>query len=153
MKEISTTLVIGATGILVPAVQALAEQGRVVTVSHRGGEGSIPVDAHDAGALAAALADCRWDLALVYAPAVTGTSLEFVRAATPGRCVLVRTTSAADPARGIHAVPEDTLQLGWSVEAPRRWHTPQEVSALALEVLADGLPRTLGTVRPWSDRP
>jgi hypothetical protein len=153
MTETSTTLVIGATGIFAPAVQALAEQVRVVRVSYQGGDGSIPVDARDAGALAAALSDCRWDDALVYAPAVTDLSLNFVRAATTGRCVLVRTTAAADPARGILAVPEDTLQLGWSVEAPRRWHTPQAISALALEVLADGMPRTLGTVRPWSDRP
>ena len=80
-------------------------------------------------------------------------SFESIRAATAGRCVLVRPSAAADPHTGAGIVPADTLQLGWTEDAPHRWHTPDEVSIAALAVLADGEPRTLGTVRPWSDRP
>ncbi|MFF2486049.1 hypothetical protein ACFVSU_06595 [Microbacterium sp. NPDC058062] len=149
-----TVLVIGSTGILAPAAFALFERGdRVLGVSRGGAEGSIAVDARDAGALSNALEAADWDDAVAYGPAVSDASLRFVRAATTGRCVLVRTSSAADPALGILIVPRDTLQLGWTAESEPRWHTPDEVSAAALDVLADGEPRTLGTVRPWSDRP
>jgi hypothetical protein len=155
------TLVIGATGILRPAAAELvARGGHVVGVSRTGGEVggvvSVAVDATDAAALAAALADLRWDDALVYAPAVSVASLSHVRARTPRRTVLVRTSGAADPAHGVLIVPRDTLQLGWTEAATdegARWHTPDEVSRAALEVLASGEAATLGTVRPWSDRP
>ena len=150
----ATVLVVGATGILRPAVQTLCRRGvRVVAVSRRGADSSIAVDARDAGALATALADESWDDAVVYDPAVTEASLAFLRASTPGRCVHVRTSGAADPTHGALVVCRDTLQLGWTREKPHRWHTPDEVSATALEVLADGVPRTLGVVRPWSGRP
>lgn len=149
-----TALVVGATGILAPAASSLAARGmRVIGISRHGGADSIGVDARDADALAAALRGVAWHDALVYAPAVSDATLAFVRASTPGRCVLVRTSGAADPARGILVVPRDTLQLGWTTGPEPRWHTPEEVSAAALEVLDDGRPRTLGTVRPWSDRP
>lgn len=199
-------LVIGATGILAPAAAALEARGdRVVAVSRGGGAGRVAheprriaataqapgdsvrtsresaefvhVDARDAGELAAALAAHAWDDAIVYAPAVSEASLGFVRSVTPGRCVLVRVSRSADPARGNLIIPRDTLQLGWrpsgdpaaSTRAERqgsaqpaapaetaaadRWHTPDEVSAAALEVLRDGEPRVLGVVRPWSDKP
>lgn len=149
-----TVLVIGATGILGPAAAALAARGnRVIGVSRHGAAGTIGVDATDAGALADALEGATWDDAILYGPAVSKESLAFVRVATPERFVLVRPSAAADPAHGILTVPRDTLQLGWSVAAPHRWHTPDEVSSAALEVLADGESRTLGTVRPWSERP
>ena len=39
---------------------------------------------------------------------------------TPGRCVLVRPSAAAEPERGTLVVPADTLQLGWRASrAPR----------------------------------
>ena len=152
-------LVVGATGILGPAADALAARGdTVLGVSRRGGgpAGSrgIAVDAQDATALAVALEDLAWDDAVVYGRTVNESSLAFLRGATPGRLVFVRTSAAADPALGELTVPPDTLQLGWTDEgAAARWHTPAEVSEAALAVLADGEPRTLGTVRPWSDRP
>lgn len=149
-----TVLVIGSTGILGPAAAAFGARGDgVIGVSRHGAGGSIAVDAADARALADALDGRDWDDALVYRPAVSDASLGFVRAATPGRCVQVRTTAAADPALGILVIPRDTLQLGWTADPEHPWHTPAEVSCAALEVLADGQPRTLGAVRPWSDRP
>lgn len=152
-------LVVGATGILGPAAAALVAGGASVLGVSRGArpvpDGVIPVavDAHDADALAAALAARSWTDALVYGPAVSADSLRVLRASTPGGFVLVRTSSAADPARGILVVPDGTLQLGWSAGPDARWHTPAEVSDAALDVLGDGRARTLGVVRPWADRP
>jgi hypothetical protein len=149
-----TVLVLGATGILAPAAAILAARGDLVIGVSRGGRaGTIAVDATDAAALEAALAGRSWDDAIVYARTVSTESLAFVRASTPGRCVVVRGSGAADPALGALVVPPDTLQLGWTIDEPHRWHTPAEVSDAALEVLADGGPATLGTVRPWRDRP
>lgn len=154
-----TVLVIGATGILAPAASELAARGdSVISVSSgrrpvRTDVPSTVVDARDAAALGTALEGVSWDDAIVYAPAVGDDSLELLIAATAGRCVLVRTSQAADPARGESPVPADTLQLGWTAGTPARWHTPGEVSAAALAVLSDGEPRTLGVVRPWSGRP
>lgn len=149
-----SVLVIGSTGILAPAAAALTARGdSVIGVSLHGAGDSIGVDARDRGSLAAALEGWAWDDAVVYDPAVSEASLGFVRAATPGRCVHVRTTGAADPARGELVVPDDTLQLGWKDAGAYRWHTPAEVSSAALDVLADGQGRTLGRVRPWVARP
>jgi hypothetical protein len=149
-----TVLVLGATGILAPAASVLSAHGHVVVgVSRGGGAGTIGVDATDAAALAAVLVGISWDDAVVYARTVSADSLAWVRASTPGRCVVVRGSAAADPALGALVVPSDTLQLGWTIEEPHRWHTPAAVSDAALEVLADGGPGMLGTVRPWSDRP
>ena len=91
--------------------------------------------------------------ALVYRPAVSEESLAFLRAATSGRCVVVLTSDEADPAYGDVAVPDDTLQLGWHTGDVQRWHSAAEVSDAALAVLADGAPRILGAIRPWSSRP
>lgn len=86
-----------------------------------------------------------------------------------GRVVHVLTSASADPARvGAPAplpatLPAATgsvrLLLGWHMDAQQdvgatsRWHTPAEISAAALASLDDGRDRTLGTVRPWTDRP
>lgn len=153
-----TVLVVGATGILAPAVAELRARGdRVIGVSRYGSgdedDATVAVDARDASALADALDGMTWTDALVYEPAVSNASLSLLRSGTPGRIVLVRTTAAADPALGVLIVPRDTVQLGWTAGPAPRWHTPGEASAAALAVLADGEPRTLGTVRPWSDRP
>lgn len=147
-------LVVGSSGILRPAAAALAADGvEVVGVSRRGGGGSITVDARDAGALRAALDGQKWCQAIVYRPAVSDESLAFLRAATAGRCVVVLTSDVADPVYGDVSVPDDTLQLGWYTGDVPRWHNAEEVSDAALAVLADGAPRILGTVRPWSSRP
>lgn len=149
-----TVLVIGATGALAPAASTLAADGvRVIGVSRRGSGGTIAVDARDADALMTALGGERWDDALVYSPAVTDESVTRLKAATPGRCVILRTSGAADPGLGGLSLPRDTVQLGWHAEPSPRWHTPDEISAAALATLVDGEPRTLGVVTPWSDRP
>lgn len=157
-----TVLVVGATGILRPAARALTAQGDAVIGIARenpveAADASIlTVDARDADALAGSLEGSRWDDGIVYAPAVGDSSLAYLRDATPGRVVVVFTSGHADPARGSLVVARDTVQLGWRAQAgPGEdvWHSPEEVSAAALQVLADGEPRTVGVVRPWSDRP
>jgi hypothetical protein len=147
-------LVVGSSGILRPAAAALAADGaHVIGVSRTGGDGSLPVDARDLGALVAALDGQSWSQALIYRPAVSEESLAFLRAATSGRCVVVLTSDEADPAYGDAAIPADTLQLGWHTGDVGRWHSAAEISDAALAVLADGAPRILGTIRPWSSRP
>lgn len=156
----ASVLVIGASGILAPAASVLVERGAAVTgVGRRrpmpARVAGLHLDARDAGALASALSAGRWDAALVYEPAVTDESLRSIADAVDGRVVLVRTSAAADPVHGAEPVlAADVLLLGWidDDESPR-WHTPQQVSDAALEVLADGRPRILGTVRPWERRP
>ena len=147
-------LIVGSSGILRPAAAALAADGaHVIGISLTGGVGSIAVDARDSGALLAALDGQTWSEALVYRPAVSEESLAFLRAATSGRCVVVLTSDDADPAYGDVAVPDDTLQLGWHTGDVQPWHSAVDVSDAALAVLADGAPRILGTIRPWSTRP
>lgn len=147
-------LVIGATGILGPAASTLSGRGQsVVRVARHEADSVIAVDAGDTIALATALDGRRWDDALVYGPAVSDAALDWIRRATPGRCVLVRTSAASGLEDVPSVVPRDTLQLGWTADSPPRWHTPAEVSEAALDVLASGDPRTLGLVRPWSARP
>ncbi len=111
------------------------------------------MDARDVSGLSTALDGFRWGDALVYRPAVSAETLAYLRAMTPGRCVIVLTSEDADPARPREVSPDLTLQLGWQDGAVPRWHTPTEVSHAALAVLADGVSRTLGATRPWSDRP
>jgi hypothetical protein len=156
----TSVLVVGASGILAPAASALVERGAAVTGISRGrhapaGVNGLHVDAHDLPALDAALGAARWTAAIVYAPAVTAQTLPRVAEAVDGRVVHVRTSAAADPALGIEpALVPDVLLLGWVDDGgSTRWHTPQEVSDAALEVLADGASRILGTVRPWERRP
>lgn len=151
-----SVLVIGGTGILAPAARALAEAGATTTAGARGRraaptgvellvmDGRVGFDADGR----------RWDQAIVYLPAVTAQTLTLVREAVSSRLVEVRPSAAADPARGDFALEADVLQLGWAEEGgERRWHSPDEVSAAALQVLADGDGRVLGLVRPWGDRP
>ncbi|WP_308798861.1 Rossmann-fold NAD(P)-binding domain-containing protein [Agromyces silvae] len=156
-------IVVGASGILAPAAIALRDRGDAVTAVARtrplpAGVAGLHVDATSADELGAALGEERWDVALVYAPAVTDASVARLRDAVDGRLVLVQTTAAVDPARvgdGEPAVPGDVLQLGWHDEASgsARWHGPTEISVAALEVLADGEGRVLGSIRPWGRRP
>lgn len=147
-------LVVGSSGILRPAVEALRADGvEVVAVSRAGADGSIAVDARHRDALEAALEGRSWCQALVYRPAMSEESLAFVRAATSERCVVVLTSDAADPALGDVVVPDDALLLGWCASDASRWHRPAEISEAALAVLTDGAPRILGAVRPWSSRP
>ena len=150
---------VGGTGILAPAAAALVASGSAVTVVGRGGRPAPPgselreADARDASALASALGEREWDRALVYGGAIAEDAVGVVRSRVAGRCVTVRTSAAVDPALGEPRIPSDVLQLGWTADVPARWHTPEEVSAAAIEVLADGEPRILGVIRPWGGRP
>ncbi|MGF2950069.1 Rossmann-fold NAD(P)-binding domain-containing protein [Microbacterium alcoholitolerans] len=158
MKRMDAVLVIGASGILAPAAAALASRGTQVTGVARtrrmpAGVEPLYIDAASEDALSAALGDRRWSAAIVYEPAVSPLTLELITSAVD-RIVLVRTTAAVGPSRGEPASASEVLQLGWTCgPGPARWHTPEEVSAAALEVLVDGQPRVLGEIRPWSRRP
>lgn len=153
-----SVLIVGASGILAPAASALVARGESVTgISRRGampdGVEALHADARDATALAAVLDGRRWTAAIVYGPTVDEATLPLIARAVD-RLVRVRTSAAADPARGELALPPDVLQLGWRDDgATVRWHTPEEVSAAALAVFDDGEPRILGMVRPWERRP
>ncbi|MEO5921729.1 MAG: hypothetical protein ABIQ01_11375 [Pseudolysinimonas sp.] len=154
-------LVVGATGILRPAVEALAARGDDVTGVSRGVAGipdgvrALAVDARDREALAATLGGRSWDRAIVYRNVVRAESLPEIELRVEGRLVLVRTSDPADPARGEPTERSGVLQLGWTDDGSggTRWHTREEISAAALAVLEDGEYRMLGVVRPWRDRP
>ncbi len=154
-------LVVGATGILRPAVVALAAAGHDVTGVSRGiagipdGVRALAVDARDRQALAATLGGRHWDRAIVYRNVVRADSLPEIELRVEGRLVLVRTSGAADPARGEPVVRSSVLQLGWADDGSggTRWPPRGEISAAALTVLEDGEYRMLGVVRPWRDRP
>ena len=166
-----TVLVIGATGILRPAVSSLVLAGTPVVAVARGADAMafagdsvtpLPVDASDPRALAEALGHQPFSAALVYAPAVGLDSLWLVRTTVTGRVVVVLTSASADTGTehfdvgdlGRPMCDEVRLLLGWHGAGPDiRWHTPAEVSEAALAVLADGQERILGSVRPWRDRP
>ncbi len=154
-------LVVGATGILRPAVATLAARGDDVTGVSRGVAGipdgvrALAVDACDREALAATLGGRHWDRAIVYRNVVRAESLPEIELRVEGRLVLVRTSGAADPAKGEPTARANVLQLGWTDDGSggTRWHTREEISQAALAVFEDGQYRMLGVVRPWSDRP
>lgn len=156
-----SVLVVGGTGILAPAVTDLVSGGARVDVLSRSGTApagtrGLRADARDADALDAALGAGSWEEAVVYSPTVTDATLDIIRSRVSGRCVVVRTSAAVAPEHGDAAVPPDTLQLGWVAPVagrPSRWHTPEEVSRAALEILGDGHSWVLGAIRPWCDRP
>ncbi|WP_375388078.1 hypothetical protein [uncultured Amnibacterium sp.] len=148
-----TVLVIGGTGILAPVVAALRVEGDVVAPSRRT---EPPFDGHGDGASVPG----AFDAAAVYAPAVSEATLRRLRAAVSGRLVLVQPSAAsapdADPAwaRAAEAVGAVRVLLGWAgPDGGARWHTPEEIAPAVLAALADGAPRVVGRVRPWSDRP
>lgn len=150
-------LIVGASGILAPAAATLVARGAEVTgisltrAMPRGVD-ALHVDGRSTDALRAALGDRRWMQAIVYLPAVSEESQAVIADAVDGRVVQVRTSAAADPARGELRLDDDVLQLGWT-PPPVRWHTPAEVSDAALRVLETGVGEVLGVVRPWTDRP
>ena len=113
-------LVVGATGILRPAVATLAAAGDDVTGVSRGVAGipdgvrALAVDACDREALAATLGGRHWDRAIVYRNVVRAESLPEIELRVEGRLVLVRTSGAADPAKGEPTERPNVLQLGWT---------------------------------------
>ncbi|PDQ35989.1 MAG: hypothetical protein B5766_02255 [Candidatus Lumbricidophila eiseniae] len=156
----STTLVIGASGVLAPAAAKLVRTGDTVTgVSLRRpvptGVEHVLVDARSVSAFSSAINERCWNRAVVYAPAVSSGVLKRLDSAVEGVIVLVRTTAAVTDTVGRLELPPGTLQLGWT-DAPdgkTRWHTPEEISQAALEVLNNGRATVLGRITPWADRP
>ncbi|HEY7815127.1 MAG TPA: hypothetical protein VIC62_17910 [Nakamurella sp.] len=171
-----TVLVVGATRVLRPAVLELIAGGEPVLAVARTAADLVALagtstlisiaraDGHESGTLRAELAAApTCDAAIAYQPAVGDLdSLAIVRGAVAGPIVLLRTSSAADTGDEEFG-PADlgpTLQgvvnvvLGWHRDGGRtRWHTPEEISASALQALHGRTDRILGAVRPWSDRP
>jgi hypothetical protein len=114
----------------------------------------IAVDWADVGAVRAALAPFTFDQALLYCPTAPVRAVAAMRAAVTGRVVHLLTSAAVTPPSTIEDLPDDGsvhVVLGWT--ADRRWHTPDELSAAALDALRTGADAVLGKVRPWSDRP
>lgn len=154
-------LIVGASGILAPAAAALVLRNFHVTGISRNNVGMptgvhpLVVDAKNLPALTYAVNGHSWSTAIVYMPAVEEGTLALLRSIVTGHLVEVRVAADADPVHGAFEVPSDTLQLGWHEAPPgaARWHTPDEVSAAALEVLSDSRGRILGAVRPWEHRP
>jgi NAD(P)-dependent dehydrogenase (short-subunit alcohol dehydrogenase family) len=163
----AAVLVVGATGVLRPAVFALARDGRTVYALARPGARldelvrphvePVAVDYRDVGRLAAALPEV--DAALLYCPAAPPTSVDVLLHSTDGPVVWLLTSASADPADvgvefrfGARVAPNVTrVALGWA--GGPRWHTPEEISTAALDALGDGTERVLGAVRPWEGRP
>ena len=170
-------LVVGATGILRPAVLQLARSGRTVvavargrvdltTLEAAGGQRVevVPIDLTRSREVAAATATGGalagpLDAALVYQPRTFAPEFDRVLAHVHGRVVRLLTSAAGAPDvapwdDGDRRPDEARLLLGWTGpdDAPR-WHTPEEVSAAALEVAAHGRDAVLGRVRPWAGRP
>jgi hypothetical protein len=163
-------LVIGASGILAPLVAALAVEGRAITAVGRRAQRlpgpplaePLASDTTTAAGAAAVAANGPYEAAVMYRPAVAAETLTVLLAAVSGRAVIVLPRSAADPETGhdpahlggaLRPRPADgLLVLGWRTDPPR-WHSPEEVSRAAAQVLACGEDAVLGALRPWSERP
>lgn len=141
-----------------------AEGGRRVEV--------VPVDVTRAGAVASAVTPASTlaeplDAAIVYAPRPPADAFEQVLGRVTGPVVRILTSAQGEPRRAEGDEPsawpwardprrsgELRLLLGWTGPAGApRWHTPEEVSAAALDVLDRGADAVLGRLRPWEDRP
>ncbi|UQX88218.1 hypothetical protein M6D93_18305 [Jatrophihabitans telluris] len=172
-------LVLGATGILRPAVVRLVEDGRTVVGVARSAPELAELAAVLGPRLIPAAADyldtqgllrtltaivASFSAAVVYAPVADDETLAVLRLLTDGPVVDLLVSEYAQPAPGAdpaafclselparQAAPWRSLLLGWTSEG--RWHTPEEISAAAVEVLATGQDTLLGVVRPWSTRP
>lgn len=169
------SLVVGGTGILGPAARALAERGWRVTVLARGATDgpqrfAAAVDVRDTTALGAALDEAiaargPFELALVYAPTAPAASMRAIAGRVEGRLIYVLTSEwsapEADRSERDEWAPDGSgritqrLTLGWTYgEEGARWHTPEEVGDATLDALERDAPEsTLGTLRPWNDRP
>jgi hypothetical protein len=108
---------------------------------------------------------------LVYAPATVGGATDRLAERLGRRLVEVVTSSYADPdsatyddrwAGGeLRPAGHTRVVLGWALDentadrsGPQsRWHSPDEVSAAAVEALTTGRDRVLGLVAPWETRP
>ena len=152
-----SVLVVGATRILRPVAIALAAAGDDVLgvartrrdldalAAEYPGITGVPVDWSDRDRLAAALAGRRIRRAVLYCPGAPDATLRLIARTVTGAVVHVLPSAAATPG----AAPVATrprwrhLQLGWTGDPPR-WHTPEEISAAALDVLRTGVDN------PWT---
>ena len=145
-------LVVGATGILAPAVVALRARGvEVLGVARSGAD----LEADGTSGSFASMLPSTLSGALLYGPAVTWSAVEDVAGRSDGPVVHVLTSAASDPEVSLPPAPDGVrrLFLGWR-PTDRTWHTPEEVSAAALAMYdSPTAPDVLGVVRPWSDRP
>lgn len=167
-------LVVGATGILRPAAERLAGGGwTVLAAARRAGAlvdrgpriVPVPLDVTVPESVAEAVRVHRPEAAIVYAraaPEPARALLSGILSGLPGPVVEVLTSRWAAPSKADESPPDlgslsptplgVPLLLGW-VAGERRWHTPEEVSAAAVETFEERRPRVLGTVRPWRERP
>ena len=165
---------IGGTRILRPLVLALAARGEDVTVvartqtaldelrrEARGEVRALRCDYGDSlGFVALLERELPFAVAVAYMPGAPAASVRAV-AASAEQIVHVLPSAFARPgiagdeleaaapaARGRTA----QLLLGWTQQ--RRWHTPDQISVAALDLLDSGRPEgVLGLTRPWDDRP
>jgi len=164
-------LVVGATGALRPAAIDLATAGDTVVALARdtarlgqlvaasdGHVIPVPVDYRDSELLGRALrASEPLDQALIYAPTAAPGVITLIGAHVRGTVVHVCTSEAGRP--GIDPPVDDgrdlQLLLGWARtgSGTSRWHTAEEISTAALQVLRTRRGQTLGHIRPWSARP
>lgn len=171
-------LVVGGTGMLWEATRALARDFAVVSVVARRadrfpGIHPLPVDYHDAAALAEALRRAVEQhgpirLAVCWIHSTAPRALETVaaelgRSGEPCRLFHVRSSASADPTRlpkpALEALPPNVAYreviLGFQIEGGRsRWLTHREISQGVLQAIADDAPhRVVGVVHPWERRP
>ena len=169
-------LVVGATGVLRPAALALASSWATVVAwalhpeslaglvsAARAPVETLAVDYSDGDAVTKTLsAHGPFDAALLYCPTACADVVTAFADAVKGPVVCLLTSAAAQP---VHDAPFELasvdvpqgcrrLLLGWAEDdGVTRWHTPEEISAAALDVLFTGHERLLGVVRPWDRRP
>jgi hypothetical protein len=161
-----TVLVIGATRILRPAVVTLAGGGATVVAGSRSaadldalaaqvpGVVPVPADGLATGGLGTALTDLRLRPTggLCYLPGADAAVRRQLAALVDGPLVQLLPSAWAAPDAQRQDVGGPSLQLGWTGD-PARWHTPEEISTAALDVLHKGRDAVLGRVRPWEERP
>jgi NAD(P)-dependent dehydrogenase (short-subunit alcohol dehydrogenase family) len=162
----TTVLVVGATGILRPATVSLAASGATVLAVARTRQDlerladatprvvPVVVDCLRPDAVAVALATTgrRPTSGLCYCPAADAAGRRGLAALVDGPLLQLLPSAWAEPGAAVPDVGGPVLQLGWTDDPPR-WHSADEVSAAALDVLASGMDGVLGRVRPWTDRP
>lgn len=156
-------LVVGATGVLAPAVPLLLDAGHDVVavartaadlaaLSERYGDG---VRTLVADATLSSFDPGRLDGAILYGPATSAATVSGVVATCDGPVVQVLTSAAADPGRTLPPAEPGVrrLLLGWTADG--RWHDAAQISRAAVDRLLgdDEAETVLGVVRPWSGRP
>ena len=168
-------LIVGATKILRPAVTELLRDGSKVmgfartksdldTLKAQSGSGFdfVAVDYTDVAALASVARTLpKIDAALIYAPGASVESSLIFRDLVDGPVVEILGSSAARenpdlPFTADQIIPTGnqpwiTLVLGWTVD--KKWHSAEQISQRAIEVLKSEVNGTLGALRPWTDRP